>query len=87
MSGWKRLSPIHHQDKLFTIVPFAIGRTAEGKELEPSSRVAGNRFSKAARQAVSAYLPFDRVDPPGIEPGSPVCRTGVFPLDDEPVAR
>jgi hypothetical protein len=25
------------------------------------------------------------VDPPGIEPGLPVCRTGVFPLDHEPV--
>ena len=25
------------------------------------------------------------VDPPGIEPGFPVCRTGVFPLDHEPV--
>ena len=26
-----------------------------------------------------------QVDPPGIEPGFPVCRTGVFPLDHEPV--
>ena len=25
------------------------------------------------------------VDPPGIEPGFPDCRTGVFPLDHEPV--
>jgi hypothetical protein len=25
-----------------------------------------------------------RVDPPGLEPGSPACRAGVFPLDDEP---
>ena len=24
------------------------------------------------------------VDPPGIEPGFPVCRTGVFPLDHDP---
>ena len=24
------------------------------------------------------------MDPPGVEPGSPVCRTGVFPLDHEP---
>ena len=45
----------------------------------------GNRFSKAARPTVSGYLPFDLVDPPGIEPESPACRTGVFPLDDEPV--
>jgi hypothetical protein len=26
------------------------------------------------------------VDPPGIEPGLPVCRTGVVPLDHEPVS-
>src|SRR5439155_25705725 len=26
------------------------------------------------------------VDPPGIEPGFPVCRTGFFPLDHEPGA-
>ena len=61
------------------------GQTAEGKGVEPSSHVSGNRFSKAARQAISAYLPFERVDPPGIEPGSSVCRTDVFPLDDEPM--
>ena len=27
------------------------------------------------------------MDPPGIEPGSPACRAGVFPLDHEPVVR
>ena len=42
------------------------------------------RFSKPARRAVSGYLPYMSVDPPGIEPGFPVCRTGVFPLDHEP---
>jgi hypothetical protein len=26
-----------------------------------------------------------QVDPPGIEPGFPVCRTGVVPLDHEPI--
>jgi hypothetical protein len=25
------------------------------------------------------------VDPPGIGPGSPACRAGIFPLDDEPL--
>ena len=30
------------------------------------------------------YLPYE-VDPPGIEPGLPVCRTGVVPLDHEPI--
>ena len=25
-----------------------------------------------------------KVDSPGIAPGSPVCRTGIFLLDDEP---
>ena len=31
-----------------------------------------------------ATFRFASVDPPGIEPGFPVCRTGVLPLDDEP---
>ncbi len=43
------------------------------------------RFSKPARRAVSGYLPYISVDPPGIEPGFPVCRTGVFPLGHEPL--
>ena len=30
-------------------------------------------------------LPSISVDPPGVEPGSPECRSGVFPLDHEPV--
>ena len=34
-------------------------------------------------EPVSGYLP--SVDPPGVEPGSPVCRPGVVPLDHEPV--
>jgi hypothetical protein len=61
------------------------GQTAEGKGVEPSSHVSGNRLSRAARPTVSAYLPFHLVDPPGIEPESPACRTGIFPLDDEPI--
>ena len=44
------------------------------------------RFSKPARRTVSGYLPYMSVDPPGIEPGFPVCRTGVFPLDHGPIA-
>jgi hypothetical protein len=28
----------------------------------------------------------DRVDPPGVEPGLPVCRTGVIPLDHRPIS-
>ena len=48
-----------------------------------------NRLSRAARQtgirlpSVIALAPVDR---PGIEPGSPVRRTGVFPLDHQPVS-
>ncbi len=42
------------------------------------------RFSKPARQALSGYLPYHVMDPLGIEPRSPACRAGVFPLDDEP---
>jgi hypothetical protein len=43
----------------------------------------GARISGAAPQTVSGYLPIS-VDAPGVEPGFPVCRTGVLPLDDEP---
>ena len=31
------------------------------------------------------WCPTSTVDLPGIEPGSPVCRTGVVPLDHKPV--
>ena len=51
-------------------------------DLNPHPR-EGARISSAARQTISGYLPIS-VDPPGIEPGFPVCRTGVLPLDDEP---
>ena len=54
-------------------------------DLNPHDSCGVARFSKPARRAVSGYLPFVLVDPPGIEPGFPVCRTGVFPLDHEPV--
>ena len=37
-------------------------------------------FANPLTSSFSLY----KVDPPGIEPGFPVCRTGVFPLDHEP---
>ena len=63
--------PFHHR-----------GFERKARESNPHLRWE-NRLSRAARPTVSGYLP--KVDPPGIEPGSPVCRTGVVPLDHEPV--
>lgn len=54
------------------------GQRAEGKGVEPSSHVAGNRFSKAARQAVSAYLPVDLM---GVEPIAPTVQRSVAARD------
>jgi hypothetical protein len=62
--------PFHHR-----------GIERKARESNPHLRWE-NRLSRAARPTVSGYLP--SVDPPGIEPGSPVCRTGVVPLDHEP---
>ena len=67
------------------IVHFTIGANSGRQGIRTLIPASGNRFSKAVRQTISAYLPFDRVDPPGIEPGSSVCRTDVLPLDDEPM--
>jgi hypothetical protein len=63
----------------------------------PVRKVAGARRSRAAgRTPVGRTSKFenprapanssraDRVDPPGIEPGLPVCHTGVIPLDHRP---
>ena len=57
---------------------------AEGEGFEPSSPLRESRVSSAVRPAVSGCLPY-QVDPPGIEPGSPTCRAGVFPLDHGPI--
>ena len=61
-------------------------RKAEGMGLEPTSP-GDTRFSSAARPTVSGYLPSLPVDRWGIEPGFPECKSGVFPLDHEPVFR
>ena len=48
-----------------------------------------NRLSRAARQPgirLPSVTQFTSVDRPGIEPGSPDCQPGVFPLDHQPVA-
>ena len=63
--------PFHHR-----------GVKRKARESNPHLRWE-NRLSRAARPTVSGYLP--SVDPPGIEPGFPVCRTGVVPLDHEPI--
>jgi hypothetical protein len=50
----------------------------------------GNRVSSAARPTVSGYLPVksmrEGVDHRGVEPRSPGCKPGVFPLDQQPVS-
>ena len=58
---------------------------AEGKGVEPSSRRAGTALAEQPGQPYPATFR-TLVDPPGIEPGSPVCQTGVVPLDHEPFA-
>src|SRR3989304_5962884 len=60
------------------------GHKRKAWDLNPHPR-EGARFSKPARPTISDYLPSQTVDPPGIEPGSPVRRTGVFPLDHQPM--
>src|SRR5580693_2849589 len=65
--------PFHHR-----------GMERKARESNPHLRWE-NRISRAARPTVSGYLP--SVDPPGIEPGFPVCRTGVVPLDHEPASQ
>src|ERR1019366_8288698 len=62
--------PFHHR-----------GVERKARESNPHLRWE-NRLSRAARPTVSGYLP--SMDPPGIEPGFPVCRAGVVPLDHEP---
>src|SRR5262249_16040438 len=39
----------------------------------------------ASESHITRHIPSPPVDPPGIEPGSPVCRTDVVPLDYEPM--
>ena len=44
------------------------------------------RFSKPARRAVSGYLPYSvQWTGRGIEPRSPRCKRGIFPLDEPPM--
>src|SRR5262245_45566623 len=50
----------------------------------PSKRGRGIRGEGRDDLSFLAPRP-SRLDPPGIEPESPVCRTGVVPLDHEPI--
>ena len=61
-------------------------RKRKAWDLNPHNSRGVARFSKPARRTVSGYLPLSVVEPPGIEPGFPVCRTGVFRLDHVPIA-
>lgn len=62
----------------FTIEPCS----PEGRGIEPQTPLPGRLVSTQCPEPIR--LPSIQVDPPGIEPGSPVCRAGVFPLDHEP---
>jgi hypothetical protein len=68
-------------------LPFTIEARAEGKGFEPSSRQAGAALAKRSGQPYPATFRFFSVDRRGIEPRSPGCRPGVFPLDQQPERR
>src|SRR5581483_5893515 len=61
------------------------GHERKVRELNPPLH-RENRLSRAARPT-DIRLPPVSVDPPGVEPGSPACHTGVFPLDRGPVSQ
>jgi hypothetical protein len=79
------------------LMPCARSRTAntavsgerKARDSNPHSP-GGNRVSSAARPTVSGYLPVksirEVVDHRGVEPRSPGCKPGVFPLDQQPVS-
>jgi hypothetical protein len=71
-------------DVRFTIELCAGSPAAEGGGIEPCpTPLPGQLVSNQCPEPVR--LPSVRVDPPGIEPGSPPCHSGVVPLDHEPV--
>ena len=66
------------------------GQTAEGKGIEPSSQVQGTALAKRRGKP---YPPTFHLiqwthresNPPCLLGTGPACRTGDFPLDDEPI--
>ena len=62
-----------------------------GGEFNSSGRQGSRTLISVGRTALAERpgkpypATFHQVDPPGIEPGFPVCRTGVVPLDHEPI--
>jgi hypothetical protein len=66
-----------------------LSRERKARDSNPHSP-GGNRVSSAARPTVSGYLPVtsmrEVVDHRGVEPRSPGCKPGVFPLDQQPMS-
>jgi hypothetical protein len=64
------------------MVHFTIGASS-GRQ-GSRTLISVGRTALAERPGQPYPATFHSVDPPGIEPGFPVCRTGVVPLDHEP---
>jgi hypothetical protein len=65
------------------MVHFTIGASS-GRQ-GSRTLISVGRTALAERPGQPYPATFHQVDPPGIEPGFPVCRTGVVPLDHEPI--
>ena len=74
--GMMSVSPSGHERKV---------RDSNPQGMFQPSRLATEFLSRSDtfRRACSACR--SSVDPPGLEPGSPACHAGIFPLDDGPV--
>ena len=64
------------------MVRFTIGASS-GRQ-GSRTLISVGRTALAERPGQPYPATFHSVDPPGIEPGFPVCQTGVVPLDHEP---
>src|SRR5207342_279318 len=67
------------------MVHFTIGASSGRQGSRTLISVGRTAFPERPGQPYPAT--FHSVDPPGIEPGSPACRTGVVPLDHEPASQ
>jgi hypothetical protein len=69
---------------------FTIGAQRKARDSNPHAPRGAHSLAKRPGHAVSGYLPYQGVDPPGVEPGgnpsgvAPPRRGGVVPLDHGP---
>src|SRR5262249_8629388 len=66
-------------------VRFTTRASAEGKGVEPSSPVWGTALAPRPGQPYPATFRTVEWTRRGVEPRFPVCKTGVFPLDERPM--